>query len=76
MGVTSRAESSQPDGALAILDAHGVCLSEADEAELIRRVALTDDVGELSLRTCQCGVRVDGFDAYWGHLHEVLSQAR
>jgi hypothetical protein len=76
MGMTASGENVQPTGALATLDAHGVYLSEADEAELIRRLAVTEDVAVLSLRTCQCGVRVDGFDAYWEHLHEVLSGAR
>jgi hypothetical protein len=76
MALTASGESAQPTGALAALDAHGVYLSEADEAELIRRVAVTGDVGDLSLRTCQCGVRVDGFDAYWEHLREVFSQGR
>lgn len=76
MALIASDESTQPTGALATLDAHGVYLSEADEAELIRRVAVTDDVGELSLRTCRCGVRMDGFDAYWEHLREVLSETR
>ena len=76
MGIMESGESVQPTAALATLDAHGVYLSEADEAELIRRLAVTEDVAALSLRTCQCGVRVDGFDAYWEHLREVLSGAR
>lgn len=76
MALIASDESAQPTGALATLDAHGVYLSEVDEAELMRRVGVTDDVGELSLRTCQCGARVDGFDAYWQHLREVFSQAR
>ena len=76
MAVTPRGEGAQPTGALVTLDAHAVYLSEADEAEVTRRAAVTDDVGELSLRTCRCGMRLDGFDAYWEHLHEVFSQAR
>lgn len=76
VAMTTRGESTEPTGALAIFDAHATYLSEADEAELERRVAATDDVADLSLRTCQCGARLDGFDAYWGHLREVISQAR
>lgn len=74
MALTTREESAKPIGALAILDAHGVHLSEADEAELEQRLAANDDVANLSLRTCQRGVQLDGFDAYWGHLREVIGQ--
>jgi hypothetical protein len=55
------------------LDAHAVFLSDADEAEITRRQFETDDVGRLALRTCLCGARIDGFDAYWEHLNEVLT---
>jgi hypothetical protein len=60
--------------ALARLEAHSVFLSDADEAELIRRAFESDDVGELSLRTCLCGARIDGFDEYAIHLRDVLSK--
>ena len=55
------------------LAAHAVYLSDADEAEITRRQVETGDVGRLALRTCLCGARIDGFDAYWEHLNEVLT---
>jgi hypothetical protein len=57
-----------------VLD-HAVYLSEADEAEILRRASETADVGELALRTCQCGAQIDGFDMYTDHLHEVFSRS-
>jgi hypothetical protein len=55
-----------------VLDAHAVFLTDANEAEITRRSFETDDVGDLALRTCRCGARIDGFDAYWEHLREAL----
>jgi hypothetical protein len=48
-------------------------ISESDEAEILARVAQGSDPAEFALRTCQCGGRVDGFDAYFDHLYEALS---
>jgi hypothetical protein len=59
------------DPVRALLD-HTVYLSEADEAEILRRAWETDDVGELALRTCRCGARIDGFDEYSDHLERAL----
>jgi hypothetical protein len=67
------ADFKQPSGPTAVLDAHGVYLSDSDEAEILRRVAEAGDPAELALRTCQCGARIDGFDAYFDHLYEALS---
>ena len=61
---------SQPVNAVSILEAHAVYLSDQDEAEVIQRAV--EDVGELALRTCLCGARIDGFDSYTDHLREVL----
>ena len=58
---------------MAVLDAHGVYLSDGDEAEILRRMVEARDPAELALRTCQCGARIDGFDAYLDHLYEALS---
>ena len=58
----------------AMLDAHGVYLSDSDEVEITRRLVEADDVGLLALRTCLCGARIDGFDEYWNHLREVFSR--
>lgn len=55
-----------------ILDAHGPYLSDADEAEIVRRLATSDDVADLALRTCMCGRRLEGFDDYFEHLRGVL----
>ena len=66
---------SRRDGdVIATLSAHGVYLSDADESELIERFVQFDDVAFLALRTCMCGARIDGFDEYWNHLHEVFSR--
>ena len=54
------------------MDAHGPYMSDADEAEIIRRIGETDDVAGLALRTCMCGRRLDGFDDYYEHLRAVI----
>ena len=59
-----------------VLDAHGVFLSDADEAEISRRITEGRDVADFALRTCLCGARIDGFDAYWEHLNEALTRER
>ena len=55
------------------LNAHGAYLSDADEAEIDARLAAGADVADLALRTCLCGTRLDGFDAYHAHLVQVLT---
>jgi hypothetical protein len=57
----------------AIIDRHGAYLSAADEAEIERRMAADADVADLALRTCRCGARLDGFDAYHAHLVAVFT---
>lgn len=52
---------------------HATYLSASDESEIDIRVAVGADVADLALRTCLCGVRIDGFDAYHAHLVEALS---
>jgi hypothetical protein len=54
------------------LAAHGPYLSEADESEIDARIAAGSDVADLALRTCLCGARLDGFDAYHAHLVAVF----
>lgn len=61
--------------AAAVLEAHGPFLSDLDEAEIIRRIAVTEDVADLALRTCMCGRRLDGFDDYFKHLRAVVRAA-
>ena len=55
------------------LIAHGPYLSDADEVEIDTRLVAGADVADLALRTCRCGARLDGFDAYHGHLVQVLN---
>jgi len=57
---------------VALLDAHGVYLSEADEARILESMTGDDDVADLALRTCLCGKSVDGFDEYHTHLRQVI----
>ena len=56
------------------LDSHGVYVSDANQLELEERLAAGADVADLALRTCLCGARIDGFDAYWEHLSEAVSR--
>lgn len=58
-----------------ILNAHGPYLSDADEADIEARLAVGADVADLAVRTCLCGARLDGFDAYHAHLVHVLTAA-
>lgn len=55
------------------LNQHGAYLSEHDEAEIERRLGADADIADLALRTCLCGVRLDGFDDYHAHLVQVLT---
>ena len=57
---------------LSLLDAHGPYMSDSDESEIIRRMAESDDVADLALRTCMCGRRLEGFDDYFEHLRAVV----
>jgi hypothetical protein len=63
-----------------ILRAHGVYLSPADEDEIWQRLRAMlepqgdSDVADLALRTCLCGRRLEGFDAYFDHLAEVFDR--
>lgn len=61
---------------LALLEAHGTYMSPADEAEIIDRALVVEDVGWLALRTCMCGARIEGFDEYTNHLIEVFRAAQ
>jgi hypothetical protein len=69
-------EEASFDRVRGILTAHAAFLSTADEAEILARLGKDFDVGELGLRTCLCGARIDGFDAYWEHLSDMLANER
>lgn len=60
---------------MAMLHAHGPYLSDRDEAEIEARLAAAADIADLALRTCLCGVRMDGFDEYHAHLVQVFGSA-
>jgi hypothetical protein len=49
-------------------------MSEADEAEIVRRIGTDADVADLALRTCMCGRKLSGFDDYYEHLRAVLRE--
>ena len=57
-----------------VVNAHGPYLSDRDEAEIEARIAAGADIADLALRTCLCGARLDGFDAYHAHLVRVLTE--
>jgi hypothetical protein len=59
---------------LSTLDSHGPYMSDADEAEIMRRLGASDDVADLAVRTCMCGRRLDGFDEYFEHLRAVIRE--
>jgi hypothetical protein len=73
--MSTRGLGALPDR-LSVLERHYVWLSDTDEAEINRRELEADDVGAFALRTCRCGVRIDGFDAYYDHLREMLGDSR
>ncbi|MEO6326081.1 MAG: hypothetical protein ABIQ65_15755 [Thermoanaerobaculia bacterium] len=64
-----------------IIDQHIPSLSDENEAEILDNAMLLGiydegvgvDVADLAIRTCHCGVRIDGFYEYVAHLKEVLA---
>lgn len=52
-----------------LLTAHAPSMTEADE-DLIyaAMVSPESEANDYALRTCACGERIDGFDAYLDHL--------
>jgi len=58
-----------------LLNAHGPYVSDQDEAEIEARVAAGADVADLALRTCLCGFRFDGVDAFHAHLVRLFADA-
>ena len=52
-----------------LVDEHIPSLSDADDAEMdLGRFNYEVDNADLALRTCRCGVRIDGFYEYVDHL--------
>lgn len=61
---------------LDILEAHGCFISNADEATMNTRFEnIGIDFADLAMRTCQCGVRLDGFDDYHSHLRTMIEES-
>jgi hypothetical protein len=58
---------------VAIIRAHTPNLTDEDEEEITQRWVDSDDVSDSAIRTCSCGLRLEGFYAYQEHLVEVLS---
>lgn len=68
------------EGLRALLDLHTPSLSEENANEIMGR--MTDgmvntpdgvEVADLAIRTCRCGVMVDGFYSYIEHLKKVAN---
>lgn len=55
------------------LDRHYASMSDADGQEIAARAVEGEDMGSLAIRTCACGVRIDGFYEYLDHLKQVLA---
>ena len=70
-----------PEEVAAFLDLHIPSLSDENENEINELVSVYSfdlhdektDVADFAIRTCRCGLRIDGFYEYVAHLKEVLS---
>lgn len=63
---------------ISIIDQHIPSLTDDDEQEMLAMPPphmLDSDVANFAIRTCHCGVRIDGFYQYTDHLKEMLKQA-
>ena len=65
--------TSGNEQAIEIIEQHIPSLTDNDDVEIAGRIweewGLTAD---FALRTCACGVRIDGFYEYVDHLKDVL----
>lgn len=72
---------SQKQQILDLLDAdnpnnHIPSLTDEDDAQVTARAYWTDEVADpadLAIRTCHCGVKIDGFYEYVDHLKNIIS---
>lgn len=71
------------EAAIEVIERHVPSLSTTDEIELDERRYNSDvdrygqpavDVADLALRTCSCGVGIDGFYAYVDHILGLLGK--
>lgn len=65
--------------AIEVIDEHIPSLTDEDEDELRNRAhnaalltAGAVDLADCALRTCRCGIRIDGFYDYVDHLKEMI----
>lgn len=60
-----------------VIDAHTPSLSDENELELLAINQDTEDfdVADYALRTCACGLRIDGFYEYAAHLKDEIRKA-
>jgi hypothetical protein len=59
--------------AISIIDQHIPSLTDEDDDAIAAVMKEWDlDYGDLAIRTCACGVKIDGFYEYVDHLKEVL----
>lgn len=68
--------------AIEIIEAHAPHMSDGNEQEIADRRWNSDtdrfgqqafEEADLALRTCRCGIRIDGFDEYVFHLKSVFN---
>ena len=74
-----RHEHLHASGVRAVLFKHVPSLSDEDAAQIVENIVMITgshedqtDIADLALRTCSCGVRLDGFYQYVDHLNAVF----
>ena|SRR5258708_6704647 len=62
---------------ISIIDQHIPSLTDENEDEIIELSGKTDDfdAADLAIRTCRCGVRIDGFEEFAAHIKDELQKA-
>jgi len=61
-----------------VIDAHTPSLSKENEWEMLAMTPphkLDSDVANFAIRTCACGLRIDGFYEYVSHLKDEMRKA-
>jgi hypothetical protein len=60
-----------------LIEQHRPYISDGDEKRIIDLSGETwnFDAGDLAIRTCKCGLPLDGFDEYVPHIQKVLEDA-
>lgn len=79
--MTSRSRDAIKAAVVEVIDAHTPSLSDEDDAAIWAIIERgmggyhENDVADLAIRTCMCGVRIDGFYEYIDHLKDELRKA-